>query len=1552
MRSLKVSVAILLFAINLSANAQQVQTIAGNIGTKSGVDALQVRLGILKSSAIDAAGNIYYADDYMIMKKDAVTGIVSKLVGTGVSESNKDKISATGSCATCVGIYTTAHLSIDQKNNFLYVTSNDVNLMKVDLTTNLIYSAAGGGVQYGNNNGDGGLATNGTIPGAQKVQTDSSGNIYFMQNFLDNRVRKVNKATGIITTVLGGNTSTPSLDGSLGVNATISNGVFAVDRAGNIFYFDNNKIRKVDNQTGVISTIAGQANPGKNGDGGLAKDASIAYPSLLHVDNQNNIYLYGDNSMRKINGSDSKINTIAGKGIFSDIATGDGGLATLANFNRLQSITTDNANNIYVVDDADFSIRKIDATTNIITRVIGAPTFSGDGASAKSASLNEPGAIVMDKSGNIYIADVLNRRIRKQNKATGIITTVAGNGLLYSGVVNNASIGTYYNGKNATDVSIAKPVAIAMDSSENLFIADQGLKIIFKVSLSTGKISILSGNNPTTSSSNSTIGDGGDVSNASFNNLTGLAVDNYNDLHIVDFANNVIRKVNSKTNIITTVVGTYTVPSQNGFSGDGGLATKAKIHYPKGLTFDANNNLYFSDYQNQVLRKVEYATGIITTIAGMPNIFGSDGDGGSSKEASLWNAMGGLATDKKNNILYFVDNDNSKIRRINLKNGIISTLVGTGQAGYNGDTLAPLNTKVSFKISVNTEYLNGIVVDSIGDVYFSDRHNHIIRKVTEPIKVAVPASPDTLLPHKITIHKDKFVSLEMSQDEYNDWVKNDFFTYGPKGIKLLKEVYTRFKDNFDFLICNLNEPITGPTQITYGGVNVPVSNKVLNIGRDIMDLADSYGAANGRLKSNIQLVGSGITNSPLLHEIVHTYANFTIDSVGFFGNGLTEKMLRAHWGYTGGNTRGQLGGFVQSTLKENVNGISNKYSVASFGQIANGGNTVPFSEFELYNMGILPLDSVKTFDVFRGIQTSSDSNSVNTFIANSRVTFNKAKIESALGVRVPSAADAQKDFNALFIVLTPKPLTNAQIDQYDDQIIKMTKRGDDGTSFYNFWEATNGLGTLNASGLQSQVATATIEKLDSNSCAGSVIRFKAYPLMNGGIRPAYQWYKNGKEISGENLNLFSTSDLKNNDTISCKIKNTLDSVVSSIIVKSILGSTVAPVTASIAYCTGATAVALNASKASGNTLLWYGTSATGGVSSVSAPIPSTSTAGVYTYYVSQKDSIASCESPRATLVVTVNAAPTVAGITGTAALCIGSTTTLSNTTTGGVWTSGTPATATINANGVVTGVAAGTSVVSYTITNASGCATTTTQTVTVNAAPTVAGITGTAALCVGSTTTLSNTTTGGVWTSATPANATVSASGVVTGVAAGTSVVSYTVTNATGCVAVVTQTVTISAAPTKPSITRDASNNLVSSATLGNQWYTDTTTLIAGQTAQSYKPTVSGYYAVKVTSNNCSSAFSDKYYYLITSIANFTNSQFIHLYPNPTSSDLIIDYNLTGQTQVSVKIVDASGKIVINKNKIGKGTRLNVSQLNRGIYFVQVLGKNNQLLFTDKLIKE
>ena len=180
------------------------------------------------------------------------------------------------------------------------------------------------------------------------------------------------------------------------------------------------------------------------------------------------------------------------------------------------------------------------------------------------------------------------------------------------------------------------------------------------------------------------------------------------------------------------------------------------------------------------------------------------------------------------------------------------------------------------------------------------------------------------------------------------------------------------------------------------------------------------------------------------------------------------------------------------------------------------------------------------------------------------------------------------------------------------------------------------------------------------------------------------------------------------------------------------------------------------------------------------------------------------------------------------------------------------------------------------------------------------------------------------------------------------------VTTLNGCVSKTSTPVlvTINPIPTKPTIFRDVNNNLVSSSTTGNQWYTDTTTLITGQTNQSFKPSLVGYYTVKTTLNNCSSPFSDKYYYMVTALTNFTNGQFFHLYPNPTSNHLIVDYNLSDQTQVSVKLVDVYGKTVIYKKNIMKGSKFSISELNRGVYFVQVIDKNNKLLLIDKLIKE
>ncbi len=478
----------LFFILIINCNvlfAQQVQTIVGSVSTKSGLDALSVRLGTLQSSVTDASGNIYYSDNYDVYKSDILTGKISKIAGTGGKDNTGIEF-IDGTCATCFALYGIPFLAIDQKHNFLYLTHGAKNILKIDLSTNLMYKAAGSGVQYGNGNGDGGLATQCQIVGSQKITTDSIGNIYFSQNFLDTRIRKIDFLTGIITTVVGGNSTNPGIDGSLAVNASIPTSIFAVDDAGNIYYPDNSKVRKVDAKLGILSTIAGNGIQGPaQGDGGLALNAQLTPIWDITIDKLNNIFLLTNSySIRKINASDLKINSIAGIDGSSG-SSGDGGVATLANFNNPINISTDNKNNIYIVDNANYSIRKIESNSGIITKIIGASTFSGDGGNARNANVSEPGSMVIDKAGNLIFSDYFNRRIRKLNPITNIITTIAGNG----SNLNMSSTDVEKN--NAVDIPIIKPVAIGLDSNQNLIIADNGAGRLYSINLSTNKVKIV-----------------------------------------------------------------------------------------------------------------------------------------------------------------------------------------------------------------------------------------------------------------------------------------------------------------------------------------------------------------------------------------------------------------------------------------------------------------------------------------------------------------------------------------------------------------------------------------------------------------------------------------------------------------------------------------------------------------------------------------------------------------------------------------------------------------------------------------------------------------------------------------------------------------------------------------------------------------------------------------------------------------------------------------------------------------------------------------------------
>ena len=315
--------------------------------------------------------------------------------------------------------------------------------------------------------------------------------------------------------------------------------------------------------------------------------------------------------------------------------------------------------------------------------------------------------------------------------------------------------------------------------------------------------------------------------------------------------------------------------------------------------------------------------------------------------------------------------------------------------------------------------------------------------------------------HEFQLHSNNRVSsLLMTESEYINWVTNDGFTDPDLRLSLVNDVYNKFPDKYDFIFFILNEPSI-PLSLYYYGMLIGVFNDVEGIGKYAYDYTSDYGST-GKLKAVMQLTGlEYLKYGPALHELAHQWANFALPthSVDSPGENITSYLYGSHWGFTGGNTPGQLGGFEQSTLIENGN---NSYTVGEFGPFANGGNGIPYNELELYLMGMLPISSVTDFDMFTNITSLAiDTLTYDfTFTASNRTTYNHESLESVLGQRVPSVESSQKDFKLLVIVITDSPLTDDEWNKVDATAEWFSKKEDDGTSLYNFWEATNGVGSI------------------------------------------------------------------------------------------------------------------------------------------------------------------------------------------------------------------------------------------------------------------------------------------------------------------------------------------------------------------------------------------------------------------------------------------------------------------------------------------------------------
>jgi len=333
-------------------------------------------------------------------------------------------------------------------------------------------------------------------------------------------------------------------------------------------------------QTSIISTIAGDSAQGFFGDGGPATSAELSYPWGLSVDKLGNIYI-ADRSNQRIRKVDTNgiISTVAGNGTYG--FSGDGGPATSAELNSPWEVAVDTSGNLYIADYDNNRIRKVNAA-GIISTIIGGGSSLGDGGPATAAQIYYPASVTLDKYGNIYVADLGDYRIRKVNTA-GIISTIAGNGIQsYAG-----------DGGPATAAELTWPNGVTVDTFGNIFIADYGIYRIRKINKS-GIISTFAGNgNPGFS------GDGGPATAAKVNELGNVHADVSGDVYFADNGSQRIRKVNT-TGIISTIAGN----GKMGYSGDGGPSTLAQLNQPQDVTTDVSGSIYIADYGNGRIRKL------------------------------------------------------------------------------------------------------------------------------------------------------------------------------------------------------------------------------------------------------------------------------------------------------------------------------------------------------------------------------------------------------------------------------------------------------------------------------------------------------------------------------------------------------------------------------------------------------------------------------------------------------------------------------------------------------------------------------------------------------------------------------------------------------------------------------------------------------------------------------------------------------------------------------------------------------------------------------------
>jgi uncharacterized protein (TIGR03437 family) len=678
--------------------------------------AIGAQLNIPYGVAVDSAGNLYIADAHNNRIRKVSNGVITTVAGNGTQGYSGDN-----GPAVSAQLHTPNRVAVDSAGNLYIADTDNQRIRKV--ANGVITTVGGNGTCCFS--GDGGPATGAQLAYPTGVAVDSAGNLYIADT-QNNRIRVLAPVgSPCAYSVAPASLQAPAAGGNLTVSIqtgaacpwAVSNlpGWITVSGASSGAGSATVTLVVAPNSGSAMSATVSIAGVSVT----VAQPAATAFCTYSASPTTLQAPAAGGNVTVSIQTTASCPWTVSNLPSWITVsgASSGAGSATVTlvvppNSGSAMSATILIAGVSVTVTQPAAGPPPTTAYTIHTVAGNGGYGYSGDGGSATTAEVYHPAGVAMDPAGNLYIADTDNQRIRKV--ANGIITTVAGNGVLGFGGDNGP----------ATSAQFWSPQGVAVDSAGNLYVADTNNSRIRRVS--NGVITTVAGNG-----ASGYTGDGGPAISAQLNQpMGGVAVDSAGNLYIADTDNDRVRKVSN--GVITTFAGNGTY----GFSGDGGLATSAQLFNPLGVAVDSAGNLYIADSDNNRVRKV--SNGVITTVAGTgPTNWTSSvgtfgGDNGPATSAQL-NYPEGVAVDSAGNI-YIADIGNDRIRKV--ANGVITTVAGNGTLGYSGDNGPAISARLAQPY--------GVAVDSAGNIYIADAGNNRIRILTLSSSCTYSVSPTTL----------------------------------------------------------------------------------------------------------------------------------------------------------------------------------------------------------------------------------------------------------------------------------------------------------------------------------------------------------------------------------------------------------------------------------------------------------------------------------------------------------------------------------------------------------------------------------------------------------------------------------------------------------------------------------------------------------------------------------------------------------------------------------------------------------------------------------------